>query len=52
MKAWRLRDIERLAIQQYVADNFGKASDGCRMERAVLLSSILEGRNWRHRSAL
>ena len=52
MKAWRLRDIERLAIQQWVADNFGKASDGRRMERAVLLSSILEGWNWRHRSAL
>jgi hypothetical protein len=43
IKAWRLRDIERLAIQQWVADNFGKASDGRRMERAVLLSSILEG---------
>jgi hypothetical protein len=51
MKAWRLRDIERLAIQQWVADKFGKASDGRRMERVVLLSSILEGWNWRHRSA-
>ena len=52
MKAWRLRDIERLAIQQWVADNFSKASDGRRMERVVLLASILEGWNWRHRSAL
>jgi len=49
MKAWRLRDIERLAIQQWVANNFGKASDGRRKERAVLL--ILEGWNWTHRSA-
>jgi len=40
MKAWRLRDIERLAIQQWVADNFGKASDGRRMARVVLLSSF------------
>ena len=45
MKAWRLRDIERLAIQQWVADNFSKASDGRRMERVVLLASILEGWN-------
>jgi hypothetical protein len=45
MKAWRLRDIERLAIQQWVADNFGQAWDGRRMERVVLLSSILEGWN-------
>ena len=45
MKAWRLRDIERLAIQQWVADKFGKASDGRRMERVVLLASILEGWN-------
>ncbi len=43
IKAWRLLDIERLAIQQWVADNFGKASNGRRMERAVLLSSNLEG---------
>ncbi len=35
MKPWRLRDIERLAIQQWVADDFGKASDGRRMARVV-----------------
>jgi len=45
MKAWRLRDIERLAIQQWVTDNFSMASDDRRMERVVLLSSILEGWN-------
>jgi len=38
IKAWRLRDIERLAIQQWVADNFGKASDAGRMERTVASS--------------
>ena len=52
MNAGRLRDIQRLAIEQWVAEKFDKASDGRHMERAVLLSSILEGWNWRHRSAL
>jgi hypothetical protein len=37
-----LRDIKRVAIQQWVADNFGKASDGRRMESPLQHSRRLE----------
>ena len=40
---WPLRDIDRLAIQQWVADGFVRASAGRSVRNAwVLLSSILE----------
>lgn len=40
---WRLRDIERLAIQQWVADKFRKQTGWQSVRNAwVLLSSILE----------
>jgi integrase len=42
-KAWRLRDIERLAIQQWVADKFRQRTGWQTVRNAwVLLSSILE----------
>jgi integrase len=42
-KAWRLRDIERLAIQQWVADKFRQGTGWQTARNAwVLLSSILE----------
>ena len=42
-KDWRLRDIERLAIQQWVADKFRQGTGWQTVRNAwVLLSSILE----------
>jgi hypothetical protein len=42
-KVWRLRDIERLAIQQWVADKFRQDSGWQVVRNAwVLLSGILE----------
>ena len=42
-KEWRLRDIERLAIQQWVADKFRQRTGWQTVRNAwVLLSSILE----------
>ena len=40
---WRLRDIERLAIQQWVADKFRQGTGWQTVRNAwVLLSSVLE----------